>query len=262
MAKPVEPKRPNASVTAKPRVTIRRDPTKMMGRAGSGRNGGKATRSGTGSPEATGRASERRPAAEAAPAPVEDSRLESAPSVSLASAPDIAIPSEPTAIPQVRTEPAHIPSAAKTAKEPAHVPSAAKEPAHVSLAPLEADEVRSAPAERGQVVARPAPKASPKAPSRESIAVATAAAMARTTQAWAETAIDVRHEMIAFAWRQTELGLTSSCAILTSGSLPGALSHQATYVGEALSAGLTHALELARLSNRMVCAGLESLRPD
>jgi hypothetical protein len=256
MAKPVEPKRPNASVTAKPRATIRRDRTKVMGRAGSG--SGKATRSGTGAPEVA----ERRLAAEVAPEPVAASRLESAPSVSPHPAPDTAIPSEPAALPRVRSEAAHAPSAAKTTEEPADVPPAAKEPAYVSLASVEVAEVRSAPAEQGQVVARPAHKASPKAPSRESIAVASVAAMARTSQAWAETAIQVRHEMIAFAWRQTELGLTSSCAILTSGSLPGALSHQATYVGEAISAGLTHALELARLSNRMVSAGLESLRAD
>ncbi len=145
MAKPVEPKRPNASVTAKPvaakpRVTIRRDQTKVMGRAGSGRSSGKATRSGTGSPEAA----ERRPAAEVAPAPVENSRLESAPSVSPHSAPETAIPSEPAALLHARTEPADIPSAAKTAKEPADVPSAAKEPAYVSLASVEAASVEAA----------------------------------------------------------------------------------------------------------------------
>ena len=91
MAKPVEPKRPNASVTAKPSVTIRRDQSKVMGRPGSGRSSGKATRSGTGSPETA----ERRLATEVAPEPVENSRLESAPSVSPRSAPETAIPSEP-----------------------------------------------------------------------------------------------------------------------------------------------------------------------
>jgi hypothetical protein len=247
MVKPIEPKHPAAGMAAKPKATIRRHQIKnAVATPSSGRSRDKATRPSASAPEMTARALERRPTA--AP-PSEPAELNLSERSRVDSATDVAISPEPARAPQDRTD-------------SADVTSAPIEPAYISLPSVELADVPSPPAEQGRVAAEPLPKSPLKPSSGERTAAITATAMARTSRAWAETAIQVRHELIAFACHQTELGLTSSHEILTSGSLPRALTHQAQYVSKTISASLAHALELARLSNRMIRAGLESLRPE
>jgi hypothetical protein len=65
-------------------------------------------------------------------------------------------------------------------------------------------------------------------------------------------------QMVAFACRQTEVGLAAGRAMLASRSLPEIVSVQSAFVGRSVENALAHTLELTRLSAEILRKGLRS----
>ena len=76
-----------------------------------------------------------------------------------------------------------------------------------------------------------------------------------------EGTFGLHEQMVAFACRQAELGLSASRAMLASRSLPEILSLQGAFVGRAVENALAHTLEVTRLSAGILRQGLRSDDP-
>jgi Phasin protein len=104
--------------------------------------------------------------------------------------------------------------------------------------------------------AAPAPEPAPTAEDRNA-----AAAAPSPGRNLVEGTMGLHEQMVAFACRQAEFGLSASRAMLASRSLPEILSLQSAFVGRSVENALAHTLELTRLSAGILRGGLRSDDP-
>jgi hypothetical protein len=88
--------------------------------------------------------------------------------------------------------------------------------------------------------------------------IGAAAAAVAPRRSLVEGTVGMQGQMVAFACRQTEVGLAAGRAMLASRSLPEIVSVQSAFVGRSVENALAHTLELTRLSAEILRKGLRS----